>query len=65
MIKLINITDYICGGTFDILYNIKMVKKLIDSCDILLNPKYKVDIIMFDSVRDTIAIKLKKIVYSI
>lgn len=52
-------------GTFGILYNKKMVKEPVNSWDILWNPKYKGNIMMFDSVRDTIAIALKKLGYSI
>ncbi|WP_195940915.1 ABC transporter substrate-binding protein [Romboutsia sp. 1001713B170131_170501_G6] len=52
-------------GTFGILYNKKMVKEPVDSWDILWNPKYKGNIMMFDSVRDTMAIALKKLGYSI
>ena len=52
-------------GTFGILYNKKMVKDTVDSWDILWNPKYKGNIMMFDSVRDTMAVALKKLGYSI
>ena len=52
-------------GTFGILYNKKMVKEPVDSWDILWNPKYKGNILMFDSVRDTMGIALKKLGYSI
>ena len=51
-------------GTFGILYNKKMVKETVDSWDILWNPKYKGNIMMFDSVRDTMGIALKKLGYS-
>ncbi len=51
-------------GTFGILYNKKMVKEPVDSWDILWNPKYKSNIMMFDSVRDTMGIALKKLGYS-
>ena len=51
-------------GTFGILYNKKMVKDTVDSWDILWNPKYKGNIMMFDSVRDTMGIALKKLGYS-
>lgn len=51
-------------GTFGILYNKKMVKEPVDSWDILWNPKYKGNIMMFDSVRDTMGISLKKLGYS-
>lgn len=51
-------------GTFGILYNKKMVKEPVDSWDILWNPKYSGNIMMFDSVRDTMGIALKKLGYS-
>lgn len=51
-------------GTFGILYNKKMVSDSVDSWDILWNPKYKENIMMFDSVRDTMGIALKKLGYS-
>jgi spermidine/putrescine transport system substrate-binding protein len=51
-------------GTFGILYNKKMVKEKVDSWDILWDPKYKGNIMMFDSVRDTMGIALKKLGYS-
>lgn len=51
-------------GTFGILYNKKMVHEKVDSWDILWNPKYKGNIMMFDSVRDTMGIALKKLGYS-
>lgn len=51
-------------GTFGILYNKKMVKEPVDSWDILWNPKYKGNIMMFDSVRDTMGIALRKLGYS-
>ncbi|CEO21228.1 ABC transporter substrate-binding protein [Paraclostridium sordellii] len=51
-------------GTFGILYNKKLVHEKVDSWDILWNPKYKGNIMMFDSVRDTMGIALKKLGYS-
>lgn len=51
-------------GTFGILYNNKMVKEPVDSWNILWNPKYKGNIMMFDSVRDTMGISLKRLGYS-
>ena len=51
-------------GTFGILYNKKMVKEPVDSWNILWNSKYKGNIMMFDSVRDTIGISLKRLGYS-
>lgn len=52
-------------GTFGILYNQKMVDEPVDSWDILWNPKYAGNIMMFDSVRDTMGIALMKLGYSI
>lgn len=52
-------------GTFGILYNKKMVKEPVDSWDILWDSKYKGNIMMFDSVRDTMGIALMKLGYSI
>lgn len=51
-------------GTFGILYNKKMVKEPVDSWNILWNPKYKSNIMMFDSVRDTMGISLKRLGYN-
>lgn len=51
-------------GTFGILYNKKMVKEPVNSWNILWNPKYKSNIMMFDSVRDTMGISLKRLGYS-
>lgn len=51
-------------GTFGILYNKTMVEDPVDSWDILWNEKYSGDIIMLDSVRDTMAIALMKLGYS-
>lgn len=51
-------------GTFGILYNTKMVNNKVDSWDILWDQNYKGNIMMFDSVRDTIGIALKKLGYS-
>lgn len=47
-----------------VFYIIKKVKRPVDSWDILWNPKYKGNIMMFDSVRDTMGIALKKLGYS-
>jgi spermidine/putrescine transport system substrate-binding protein len=52
-------------GTFGILYNTKMIEESVDSWDILWNSKYKGNIMMFDSVRDTMGIALKKLGYSL
>lgn len=51
-------------GTFGILYNKTMVDEEIDSWDILWNEKYKGQIFMLDSVRDTMAISLMRLGYS-
>ncbi|SFE17717.1 spermidine/putrescine transport system substrate-binding protein [Peptostreptococcus sp. D1] len=51
-------------GTLGIVYNKKRVKDKVDSWDILWNPKYKKNILMFDSVRDTMGVALKKLGYS-
>lgn len=51
-------------GTFGILYNKEMVKDPVDSWDILWNEKYKGQIFMLDSVRDTMGIALMKLGYS-
>lgn len=52
-------------GTFGIVYNSTTVKETVDSWDILWNEKYKCEIVMFNSLRDTIAISLKRLGYSI
>lgn len=51
-------------GTVGIVYNDKMIKDKIDSWNDLWNPKYKNQIIMYNSQRDAIAIALKKLGYS-
>lgn len=51
-------------GTIGIVYNTKMVKKPVDSWNILWDKDYKDQIIMFNSVRDAMAIALKKLGYS-
>ena len=52
-------------GTVGILYNKKVVKEPVDSWNILWNPKYKGDIFMLDSIRDSLGLALKKIGYSL
>ncbi len=52
-------------GTVGILYNTKLVDDPVDSWDILWNEKYDDQIIMYDSVRDTIGITLIKLGYDI
>lgn len=51
-------------GTVGIIYNKTMVEEKIDSWDILWNEKYKDQIIMLNSQRDTIAVSLKRLGYS-
>lgn len=51
-------------GTLGIVYNDSMIKDKIDSWDDLWNEKYKNQIIMYNSQRDSIAIALKKLGYS-
>ena len=51
-------------GTVGIIYNKKMVDDKVDSWDILWNEKYKDQIIMLYSQRDSIAVALKKLGYS-
>lgn len=51
-------------GTVGIIYNKTMVDDVVDSWDILWNEKYKEEIIMLNSQRDTIAVALKKLGYS-
>ena len=51
-------------GTLGIVYNKKLVKDKVDSWNILWNPKYRRNILMFDSVRDTMGVALKKLGYS-
>lgn len=52
-------------GTVGIVYNKTMVDDTVDSWDILWNEKYKNDIFMLDSQRDSIGITLKKLGYSL
>ncbi|MBL4932203.1 extracellular solute-binding protein [Clostridium paridis] len=52
-------------GTVGIIYNKTMVTDPVDSWNILWNPKYSKQIMMFDSIRDTMAISLKRLGYSI
>ncbi|MTI67220.1 MAG: spermidine/putrescine ABC transporter substrate-binding protein [Firmicutes bacterium] len=51
-------------GTVGILYNTKVVKEPVKSWDILWDEKYKNQILMLDSQRDSIAVALKKLGYS-
>ncbi len=53
-------------GTFGILYNTTMVdEEDVKTWDVLWNPKYKKEIQMLDSVRDTMGISLKRLGYSL
>lgn len=52
-------------GTVGILYNTTMVDEEVDSWDILWNPKYERQIFMYDSVRDSIGVALRKLGYSL
>ena len=52
-------------GTVGILYNTTMVDDPVNSWDILWNPKYEKEILMLDSQRDSIAVALLKLGYSI
>lgn len=51
-------------GTVGIVYNKTMVDEPVDSWDILWNEKYKEQIFMYDSERDSIMVALKKLGYS-
>ncbi len=52
-------------GTVGILYNTKMVDDPVDSWDILWDEKYSGQILMYDSMRDTIGVALLKLGYDI
>jgi len=52
-------------GTLGILYNTTMVDEPVDSWDILWDPKYEKEILMLDSQRDSIAVALLRLGYSI
>ncbi|WP_143314659.1 spermidine/putrescine ABC transporter substrate-binding protein [Clostridium sp. HBUAS56017] len=51
-------------GTIGIIYNPEVVTEPVTSWDILWDKKYSKDIVMFDSVRETISIALKHLGYS-
>lgn len=51
-------------GTVGIVYNKTMVDEPVDSWDILWDSKYKGQIFMYDSERDSIMVALKKLGYS-
>ncbi|MDR1627095.1 MAG: spermidine/putrescine ABC transporter substrate-binding protein, partial [Spirochaetia bacterium] len=52
-------------GTFGILYNAKMVDEPVESWSIMWNPKYKKQILMMDSVRDSLAVAFLLLGYSL
>jgi spermidine/putrescine transport system substrate-binding protein len=52
-------------GTMGILYNTKLVKEYPNSWEFLWSEKYKDQIFMYDSQRDTIAVALKYLGYSV
>ena len=52
-------------GTVGLIYNKDIVKEEVDSWDILWNEKYKDNIFMFDTYRDTIGVALKQLGYSL
>lgn len=52
-------------GTVGILYNTTMVTEPVTSWNILWDEKYSGQILMYDSIRDSIGITLKKLGYSI
>ena len=51
-------------GTLGIVYNKNMVDDKVNSWDILWDKKYTRNILMFDSVRDSMGVALKKLGYS-
>ena len=52
-------------GTVGLIYNKDVIKEKVDSWDILWNEKYKNQIFMFDTYRDTLGVALKKLGYSL
>ena len=54
-----------CWGTVGILYNTTMVEEIPDSWSILWDERYKGNILMQDSVRDTFGVTLKYLGYSL
>ena len=52
-------------GTFGILYNIALTGEEIDSWDALFDPKYAKQILMYDSIRDSVGVALIQLGYSI
>ncbi len=55
---------YMCG-TLGIIYNTKLVDDEVTSWDILWDEKYKNQIMMYDSVRDSLAVALMRLGYSL
>lgn len=51
-------------GTLGIIYNKNTVKEPIDSWDVLWDEDYKKEILMYDSLRDSLGLTLKKLGYS-
>lgn len=51
-------------GTVGIIYNTSLVEENLDSWNDLWNPAYEGEILMLDSIRDSIAVALKKTGYS-
>lgn len=51
-------------GTMGILYNTTMVKEPVDTWKILWDPKYIGEVLMLDSERDTVAITMRMLGYS-
>lgn len=52
-------------GTLGIVYNTKLVDEEVTSWDILFDEKYSKQIMMYSSIRDTMAVALAKLGYSI
>ena len=52
-------------GTLGIVYNTKKVTETVDSWNILWDEKYKKEIFMYDSQRDSLAVALKKLGFSL
>lgn len=52
-------------GTMGIVYNTTMVDEVVDSWDILWDPKYSKEILMLDSQRDSIGVALIKLGYKL
>lgn len=51
-------------GTVGIIYNPEAVSEPIDSWNVLWDEKYKDEVVMFNSIRDTMGISLKRLGYS-